>query len=706
MNGSQMTVILHGVFILHLLVVGSITCKQMKGLLLSLFIILNLSLVYAQKDFGAAFANENYADSVLKLLPSIMNDTNKVMLLNSLGGYYLYIREDSSFYYYQQSIQLAEKINYTYGIYLGYLQMSWVLSAASNYGKALEMGVISLRTAETLKTNRAYSMARSYCFMAALNSRIHNDSLALNQIRQSIHLFARAGTDVDNIYWASCINIANVYWKFNFTDSFLFYTNKCYRAISNASPREQVYKSLPELMLGGWYSRAGKMQLAHEYYLNAIENLKKYKAPLLKVRLLNELARFFKTTNRPDSCIYLAKMALQLCENHQFGENATNAANLIATSYESIGKPDSALKYTKIYNAVKDTIINQSKLMQINLLNFDEAQRQKELQRKIDEARESYANRVRYFTLLAAVVIFLLISLILYRNNRSKQIANRLLELQKKEIDLQRAKAEEALQELRSTQAMLVQSEKMASLGELTAGIAHEIQNPLNFVNNFSEINKELLQEMRDEMEKGNMDEVKKMIKDIVDNEEKINHHGKRADAIVKGMLQHSRTSSGQKEPTDINALADEYLRLSFHGSRAKDKSFNANLVTDYDKSVGMVNVIPQDIGRVLLNLCNNAFYAVSDKKSRQSENYEPTVSVTTKKIRDKVEISIKDNGNGIPPKYIDKIFLPFFTTKPAGQGTGLGLSMSYDIIKAHRGELKVNTTEGEGAEFVIEIPF
>jgi two-component system, NtrC family, sensor kinase len=677
----------------------------MKGLLPALLVTLNLSLAYGQEDFGAAFADENYADSVLKLLPSVTNDTTKVILLNSLGGYYLYVRQDSSFYFYQQSVQLAEKINYTYGIYLGYLQMSWVLNTASNYGKALEMAVIGLRTAETLKTKREYSMARSYSFMAAINNRIQNDSLALNQARQSVRLFAQAGTGGDKINWASCIVIANVFGKFNMTDSFLYYTNEGYRIASNASPREQVYKSISELVLGASYLRTGKMQLAREYYLNAIKNENKYNAPLLKVRLLNELARFYKTNNRPDSCIYLAKMSLQLCENHQFGENATNAANLIATSYESMGKPDSALKYTKIFNAAKDTIINQSKLLQINLLNFDEAQRQKELQRKIDEARESYANKVRYFTLLAAVAIFLLISLILYRNNRSKRIANKSLELQKREIDLQRAKAEEALHELRSTQAMLVQSEKMASLGELTAGIAHEIQNPLNFVNNFSEINKELLEEMRDEMEKGNTDEAKRMVKDIVDNEEKINHHGKRADSIVKGMLQHSRTSSGQKEPTDINALTDEYLRLSFHGLRAKDKSFNANLVTDYDKSVGMINVIPQDIGRVLLNLCNNAFYAVSDKKSQQPENYEPTVSVTTKKILDKIEISVKDNGNGIPKKYLDKIFLPFFTTKPAGQGTGLGLSMSYDIIKAHGGELKVNTNEGEGAEFLIEIP-
>jgi signal transduction histidine kinase len=224
-------------------------------------------------------------------------------------------------------------------------------------------------------------------------------------------------------------------------------------------------------------------------------------------------------------------------------------------------------------------------------------------------------------------------------------------------------------------------------------------------VNNFSEVNKELLMEMKDEIDKGNIDEVKAIANDVIDNEEKINHHGKRADAIVKGMLQHSRTSSSQKVPTDINALADEYLRLSYHGSRAKDKTFNATLQTNFDDSIEKINIIPQDVGRVLLNLYNNAFYAVTEKKKQQPERYEPTVSVSTKKINDKIEIRVKDNGNGIPQKVVDKIFQPFFTTKPTGQGTGLGLSLSYDIIKAHGGEIKVNNKEGERTEFIIQLP-
>jgi signal transduction histidine kinase len=221
-------------------------------------------------------------------------------------------------------------------------------------------------------------------------------------------------------------------------------------------------------------------------------------------------------------------------------------------------------------------------------------------------------------------------------------------------------------------------------------------------VNNFSEVNKELLDEMLDEIDKGNTEEVKALANDAIDNEQKILHHGKRADAIVKGMLQHSRTSTGIKEPTDINALADEYLRLSYHGMRAKDKSFNATIKTDFDNNVGKITIVPQDIGRVLLNLFNNAFYSLMEKKKQVGENYDPSVSVSTKKLNDKVEIRVKDNGTGIPQKVVDKIFQPFFTTKPTGQGTGLGLSLSYDIIKAYGGEIKVETKEGEGSEFVI----
>ncbi|HCW07220.1 MAG TPA: hypothetical protein DGG95_07640 [Cytophagales bacterium] len=271
------------------------------------------------------------------------------------------------------------------------------------------------------------------------------------------------------------------------------------------------------------------------------------------------------------------------------------------------------------------------------------------------------------------------------------------------EIKAARKKAEDALTELQATQKQLIQSEKMASLGELTAGIAHEIQNPLNFVNNFSEVSNELMAELKTELATGNRELATEIANDIAGNLEKINHHGKRAADIVKGMLQHSRTSSGQKELTDINALCDEYLRLAYHGLRAKDKSFNAKFETDFDSSIPKINVIPQDIGRVILNLINNAFYAVNEKAKLQAAGFESLVKVTTKKLEDKIVIRVADNGNGIPNSIKEKIFQPFFTTKPTGQGTGLGLSLAYDIVtKGHGGELKVETKEGEGSIFVI----
>ena len=284
--------------------------------------------------------------------------------------------------------------------------------------------------------------------------------------------------------------------------------------------------------------------------------------------------------------------------------------------------------------------------------------------------------------------------------NLEEKVSQRTRQLEQKSGELQ-----QSLENLKATQAQLVQSEKMASLGELTAGIAHEIQNPLNFVNNFSEVSKELINEMKDEIEKIGNTDLKHLASDIENNLDKINHHGKRADAIVKGMLQHSRISSGQKEPININALADEYLKLAYQGMRAKDKTFNTVLETDFDESFGKINIIPQDIGRVLLNLYNNAFYAVAEKQKLSTEGYQPTVSVRTRKVNGEVEISVADNGNGIPEKLIDKVFQPFFTTKPTGQGTGLGLSLSYDIIKAHQGKISIRNSPGSGAEFIISFP-
>jgi ligand-binding sensor domain-containing protein/signal transduction histidine kinase len=312
------------------------------------------------------------------------------------------------------------------------------------------------------------------------------------------------------------------------------------------------------------------------------------------------------------------------------------------------------------------------------------------------------------YTIYAFLAIAAIWSLIFYRSRHLRR-ENRVLEdkvnLRTHQLQEEKEKVESTLSELKSTQAQLIQSEKMASLGELTAGIAHEIQNPLNFINNFSEVNVELAGELQQELASGNVEAARAISNDIVHNEEKISQHGKRADAIVKGMLQHSRSSAGAKELSDINALAEEYLRLSYHGFKAKDNSFHATLKTDFDNTIGKITIIPQNIGRVLLNLYNNAFYAVSEKSIEGNKNYEPTISVSTKKTDNGILLSVRDNGLGIPQPIINKIFQPFFTTKPTGQGIGLGLSMSYDIIKSHGGEITVTTKEGEFTEFVIHLP-
>jgi signal transduction histidine kinase len=282
-----------------------------------------------------------------------------------------------------------------------------------------------------------------------------------------------------------------------------------------------------------------------------------------------------------------------------------------------------------------------------------------------------------------------------------KQVAQRTSELNHQKEELQ-----STLKHLKDTQTQLIQAEKMASLGALTAGIAHEIQNPLNFINNFSEVNRELIAEMKQEIDEGNIDEVKAIAKDVEENEVKINHHGKRADAIVKGMLQHSRGVIGDRQPSDINELVEEHLRLAYHGYRAKDQSFNADISTDYDPNVEQLSIVPQEIGRVLLNLFSNAFYAVSEKKKQLSGTFEPVVSVSTQKKGDQVVITVSDNGMGMPQKVAEKVFQPFFTTKPTGEGTGLGLSLSYDIVtKGHGGEMRVESKEGEGTEFIFSLP-
>jgi signal transduction histidine kinase len=404
-------------------------------------------------------------------------------------------------------------------------------------------------------------------------------------------------------------------------------------------------------------------------------------------------ASYFRALGQVDSCIFYARKSLSKAELISYKQYILKAATLLAETYELKNAPE-ALRFYKIAKLANDEVFGEKKVQELQRIVLQEIEHQQE----VEKAKTAYQNRVRQYMLLAGLGVFLLIAFLLYRNNRQKQKANTVLE--------------NALSDLKSTQSQLIQSEKLASLGELTAGIAHEIQNPLNFVNNFSELSVDLAKELKEEMDNVEIPEkdrvyIGELLNDLTQNQEKINHHGKRAAAIVSGMLQHARSTSGTKEPTDINALADEYLRLAYHGFRAKDSSFNVKMETHFDPVIGEVEVIPQDIGRVLLNLINNAFYAVTQKKNQNPEDYEPTVIVSSRRIHSGLlEISVQDNGTGIPDSVKTRIFQPFFTTKPTGQGTGLGLSLAFDIItKGHGGNIEVKSAEGKRTAFIIQLP-
>ena len=415
------------------------------------------------------------------------------------------------------------------------------------------------------------------------------------------------------------------------------------------------------------------------------------------------MADIYRQSGKIDSAFKYAYIVYEAATKFSYAGMLVTSSGLLANLYKEQHKFDSAVKYMAIESQYKDSVWGQESLKNIQTLTSDQQMREMDRQREKDEAIKEYKTKQRTFLLTGGLILLLAVIGFMYRVNKQRSQS-------KKEI-------ESAYNNLKSTQAQLVQSEKMASLGELTAGIAHEIQNPLNFVNNFSEVNIELIEELKSQKSKLKSEEQDELLDDILSNSQKINHHGKRADAIVKGMLQHSRASSSVKEPTDINALCDEYLRLSYHGLRAKDKSFNATLNTDFDETIGKINIIPQDIGRVVLNLLTNAFYAASlPSKGRFSDSdnkFNPTVWMSTKKENGKVFISVRDNGPGIPQNILDKIFQPFFTTKPTGEGTGLGLSMSYDIVtKGHGGELIVETVTIEnsnggntGTTFKIILP-
>ena len=658
--------------------------KKIIAPLLSLFIISNLS------------GQNLNIDSMKNLLRTTMDDTARINLLNQIAEPSQWNVPDTAIKYAMEAWQLALKskspeklIQEPAGT------LSEALSAKGNYSKALSIALHALQMADKESISGNYFEIGNVYFYSG------NYSKALEYY---FNTYKNLNAN-DNFYEIVLGVIGESYYHLNNLDSALYFINKAYQLDKS----RKRHWSVPYFYMAFIHSKKGAYNEALEYFRSGLHYAEENKLFLDIVNGSNGISDVFKKMHNSDSAIYYARQALTVAQSQSLNPGVMKASGLLTELFLKINT-DSAFKYQRIMLAIKDSLFSEEKIRQLENITFNEKMQQEE---KL-QAQKAYQNKLRMYGLIAGLFVILLVAFMLYRNNQHKQKAYNLLKLQKQEIDYQKAEVEKTLEQLKSTQSQLIQSEKMASLGELTAGIAHEIQNPLNFVNNFSDINTELIGEADQEIDKGNVAEVKDILNDIRANEEKINHHGKRADAIVKGMLQHSRTSTGPKEPTDINALCDEYLRLAYHGMRAKDKSFNCEMKTDFDSTLPKINVLPQDIGRVILNLINNAFYACAERKNLEGfENlqgltpYLPTVTVSTKNLGDKVEISVKDNGNGIPEKIKDKIFQPFFTTKPTGQGTGLGLSLSYDIVKSHGGNIKVESLHADqtGTEFIIQLP-
>jgi two-component system NtrC family sensor kinase len=629
-------------------------------------------------------------DTLIQQIAIAKEDTSKVNLLNAISFSYAWSDADTSILYAQQAIDVAQKINFEKGVADAQQNMCAAFTTLGNFSRALDNAFKALTFYEKIDDQPNLQFTNQ--LIAGCYRDLGDYDNGLIYFNKALKL---AGKNTRRIAMVSG-EIGSVYQRNNRPDSAILFLKKAYKILSNVT--------FINVELGNSYTKKGSYDSAMYYYRIAIPLALQNHTEIDLIDIYSGIALVYKAKSNLDSAAWYAKKALAEKSGKTYPIGLFRAATILADLYDSQNKPDSAFKYLKTSASLKDSLFNREKTMAFQNLEFKEQEKQQE----IEASKLKYQNQYKMYSLVGILFTVLAIAGILFRNNRQRQKAFVLLQKQKQQIDLQKSKVEQALEDLRNTQASLIQSEKMASLGELTAGIAHEIQNPLNFVNNFSEVNKELIEELKIKNEKLKVEdeEVKELLNDIEINLEKINHHGKRADAIVKGMLQHSRTTTGQKELTDINALADEYLRLAYHGLKAKDKSFNAALQTDFDESIGKINVIPQDIGRVLLNLYNNAFYAVNEKKKTAGENYNPTVAVSTQKSSDKFLVSVKDNGNGIPQKVLDKIYQPFFTTKPTGQGTGLGLSLSYDIIKAHEGEIKVESKEGEGSEFIILLPY
>jgi two-component system NtrC family sensor kinase len=649
-----------------------------------------------------AHAQQHLPDSTIKALKNATNDSLRYRANVQAYLYCEEINRDSALYYVGKTLLLTRKNNKLLLVAWGLASKSYQLTTIGRYAEALKCLLQAFEIAQdpqndnnswflnqrvTPEKNRLLTLALVHHMFGVLMYRTQNTEQTIFHFKEA----KRIAQEINNParVMLADMNLGKVYISLNKIDSALVFENEAKDITLKIGSKKylgHIFSCFGDIAL-----KQGNKTKAKQFYYEGVNAATEQN----NIADLNwnylKLTNFYLAEKEKDSSLYFAEKMFATLKS--IGPNTNQQVNIgvaydnLYKSYKLTKQLDSAFKYAGLALAAKDSIYNNriGSLAQFQNLSFKEQLRLQQLEKE----KDAYQSTVRTYALLAGLGVFLIIAIILYRNNLQKHKANKVLAT--------------ALTNLKATQTQLIQSEKMASLGELTAGIAHEIQNPLNFVNNFSEVNKEMVEELEDELKKGNVEEALAIAADIKGNEEKINHHGKRADFIVKGMLQHSRTSTGEKQLTDINILADEFFRLSYHGLRAKDKAFNAELVTRFDEKLPKVNIAQQDIGRVLLNLFNNAFYAVNQKQKTAGPDYKPEVTVSTSIEKNNLIIKVRDNGNGIPDAIKDKIMQPFFTTKPTGEGTGLGLSLSYDIVvKGHNGKIDIDSEEGEGSEFII----
>jgi len=632
-------------------------------------------------------------------------DSTKIdKLLVTADGYY-FNKPESTLIYARRAIELSQKAGLPDREIKALGMAGEALRTLGDFPHALEMQYKALKLCRLLKDkyNEAVALGMIGFIYTEFNDyKIALDNLLLSkQIMDSI--LAKGKTtqpyldrnipDISIMSSFNDSNIGNTYEGMNMIDSALYYQNL---ALQKAATIDHGHlKALVSTRMGIVKSRLGKYSETFQYCQDALNAAYQSNDKVNPPIVYYTMATAYFDLNKFDSSLVNARKAFNSSVYSSQKLTQLKTSTLLAKLFQHFKMPDSTIRYQENAIALKDSVFGQTKFQQLQLLTLREQQYQQE----ILASQEKFKNRTKFLGLFSLLAFLLIVAGILLRNNKQKQKANYLLNTQKQEI-------QETLDKLTITQKQLLQSEKMASLGELTAGVAHEIQNPLNFVNNFSDLNGELLDDIKNASKNQDYREIEKLADQLIENEKKINYHGKRADAIVKNMLQHSRSGTGRKEPTEINKLTDEYVRLSFHGMRARDKSFNAALDLHYDPRITKINIEPQEIGRVLLNILNNAFYSVNEKQKSGIPGYEPTISVTTALKANSVLITIKDNGMGIPPDIRDKIFQPFFTTKPTGEGTGLGLSLSYDIVtKGHSGSLKLESELEEFTIFIIELP-